>query len=287
MEMYNVITITKALMEGTEKLRWDTTNPSPRLDSEVLLKHLLKVDRSYFLIHGDKQLEDNIYTDFQHGIQRRFNGEPMAYIIQEQEFMGLSYYVNSSVLIPRPDTEILVEFIIEECKKTRHSQIKILDMCAGSGAIGLSLAKYIPWSKVILSDISNEALEVCEFNSKKLGLSNVELVQSDCFNNIRNKFNIIASNPPYIPTEHILGLQKSVSCHEPRLALDGGKDGLDFYTKMIKEIKKYLFQNGMAILEIGFDQGIAVMSLFMEEGFKSVEKHKDLAGHDRVVIAKK
>lgn len=285
MEWFNLISITEALKEGTQKLKIDGTNPWPRLDSEVLLKHLLKVDRSYFLINGDKILQENVYDEFQENILRRLNGEPVAYIIKEQEFMGLPFYVDERVLIPRPDTEILVEFVIEKCKGSNQTQLQILDMCAGSGAIGLSLAKYIPWSNVFLSDISKGALEVCEYNKKKLGLSNVELVQSDCFDNINNKFNIIISNPPYIPSEQILYLQKSVCGYEPGLALDGGKDGLNFYRIIVKEARKYLLSQGIIALEIGYDQGEKVADLLKKEGYSNITIRKDLAGHNRVVTA--
>ncbi|MFZ7134603.1 MAG: peptide chain release factor N(5)-glutamine methyltransferase [Eubacteriales bacterium] len=282
-----MITIVQALKDATIVLKKDHRNLSPRLDCEVLLASLLHVDRSFFLIHGNERIDKEIYFEYQHYIHRRSQGEPVAYIIQKQEFMGLEFYVDQRVLIPRADTEILVETVIELCQNTKDQAVHILDVGTGSGVIGLSVANYVPWSKVVLLDISRDALDVAKLNAKTLHIDNVQFILGDCLGGIAaNKFHFILSNPPYISTDDIPKLQREIQKFEPHIALDGGRDGLSYYRRIVRESKEYLLSGGTVVFEIGYDQGEEVMDLFNREGFKAMEKIKDLAGHDRVIMAK-
>lgn len=279
-------TISEVLIQGTKILKEEMDNPSPRLDSEVLLCDLLKLDRSYLLINDNKPLSQEIYDSYLIKILRRKQGEPVAYIINRQEFMGFNFYVDNRVLIPRPDTEILVETTIGELKNHSNKNYKILDIGAGSGAIGLSIAKLFPDIKMTLVDISKDALCVARRNTTLLNICNVEIIQSDCFSNCDDrKFNIIVSNPPYISTEVIKTLQREVREYEPKLALEGGRDGFKYYQRIIEEAKDYLFDDGLLIFEIGFDQAKGVKKLLEENNYHKIEVIKDLAGHDRVVKA--
>ena len=228
----------------------------------------------------------------------------MQYVTNKQEFMGLEFYVDENVLIPQPDTEILVEEVIDICKNLNaHNNsykdgnnecIKILDLCTGSGAIGISIAKNIENSKITLSDISKKALEVAKQNCKNIiGYTNsensnkIKIIQSDLFENINDKFDIIVSNPPYIKSEVIETLDKEVQ-NEPKIALDGGKDGLEIYRRIIDESYKYLKLNGYLALEIGYDQKEDVIDLIKNtKKYTHIYSKKDLAGKDRIVICKK
>lgn len=273
--------IYQVLNEAVLQLK-EYNKPSPRLDAEVILASLLKVERLYFILNKDREIDDRLIEQYKELINRRCKGEPVAYIVGHQEFMGLEFIVNKDVLIPRPDTEILVEYIMEFVKQ-RKENVNILDIGCGSGAIGLSIASQFSESRITLVDISREALEVAKQNAKRLNIANAQFVLSDCFENINEMYHIIVSNPPYIPAADIDNLQIEVSTYEPRGALDGGLDGLDFYRRIIREAKNYLQKDGLLAFEIGYDQGDAVMSLLEENGYSNVKKMKDLGGNDRVV----
>lgn len=251
--------------------------------SKMLLKHILNVTDSYILIHVDENLSKEVVEKFKEGIESLNLGIPFQYITNKQEFMGLDFYVDSNVLIPQPDTEILVEEVISLSKK----DAKVLDLCTGSGAIGISIAKNIQDSYVTMSDISDKALEIAKKNCiNNQVIDKCNFVLSDMFENIQEKFDIIISNPPYIKTEVINTLDKEVQ-NEPHLALDGGEDGLNFYKIIAENAYKYLNKDGILALEIGYDQKEDVINLLRETGkYTDIYSKKDLAGNNRVIIAK-
>ena len=252
--------------------------------SKMLLKHILNVTDSYIVINADNELEDSVLNEFKSGIEVLKAGIPLQYITHHQEFMGLDFYVDSNVLIPQPDTEILVEEVINLCKENS----KVLDLCTGSGAIGVSIAKNVKNAEVTVSDISEKALEIAKKNSiNNEVIDKCKFVLSDMFENIQDKFDIIVSNPPYIKTEIIKTLDKEVQ-NEPHLALDGGEDGLYFYKVIAQNAYKYLNENGILALEIGYDQREEVTSLLQQTGkYSNVYCKKDLAGNDRIIACKK
>ena len=255
------------------------------IDAKVLLKFILKKDNTYIIANANKEMSRDEENKLQESIQKIKDGFPLQYITHNQEFMGINFEINQNVLIPQPDTEILVENTIglvlgnkslenqENSKKTT----RILDLCTGSGAIAISLKKYLPDVKIFASDISEKALEVARKNAKNNNVE-IEFIKSDMFENIHEKFDIIVSNPPYIKSEEIEKLSKEVQ-NEPKLALDGGKDGLKFYKIISREIKNYLKENGTLLMEIGYDEANEVMKLF--ENSTCI---KDYANNDRVIV---
>ena len=263
---------------------------NPLFDSRLMLGHILKVDISYIHTYGDKKVSQEDEDRFLENIKKRSTGYPMAYILNEKQFMGLDFYIEEGVLIPRPDTEILVEYVIQYIENNyKNIDINILDIGIGSGAISLSVGKYCPNTRVYGMDIGYTPIKVSNINKEKLSLSNVSFHQGDLFGAIKdlgleNKCEIIISNPPYISKEQIKTLQKDVVDYEPLLALDGGIDGLDFYRKITAEAKNFLVKDGLLIYEIGYDQGIAVKNIMLKEGYKEIKIIKDLQGLDRVVL---
>lgn len=256
-----------------------------RLKVRMLLASILNKSKEYLIIHNEEDISQDLENEFFMKIEKLKNNEPIQYILNCQEFMGLNFYVDENVLIPQPDTEILVEETINIANEIQNkSQIKILDMCTGSGAIGISISKLLKNVKVYVSDISNEALNVAKKNSEK-NTVNIDFIQSDLFENFSKdyKFDIIVSNPPYIKTEVIKTLSEEVK-KEPILALDGGQDGLDFYKNIIKEARNFLNADGYLALEIGYDQREAVEKIFIENKFKNIYSKKDLSENDRIVI---
>ena len=255
--------------------------------SKILLKHLLKVDDIYLIINGEEKISEDIKEEFKQDIELLNSGKPIQYITNNQEFMKLDFYVDENVLIPQPDTEILVEEVLNICKY-KKDDINILDLCTGSGAIGISLARYIKKSMVTMSDISEKALEIANENAEENNLKDkCTFVKSDMFENIEKKFDIIVSNPPYIKTKVIDTLDREVQ-NEPKIALDGGQDGLYFYKIIANEAWKYLKQNGILAIEIGYDQRDEVIKLLKDTGkFKDIYSKKDLSGNNRIIICKK
>ncbi len=250
--------------------------------SKMLLSYILGVDNSYFITHN-QEIEDEKVKLFQKYIQELKKGIPLQYITQNQEFMGYDFFVNKNVLIPQPDTEILVEEIIKICKN-REKQYKILDLCTGSGAIGISIAKKILNSNVTMSDVSEKAIEIANKNAKKNKVYNCKTILSNMFEKIEEKFDIIVSNPPYIKTQIIHSLSKEVQ-NEPIIALDGGIDGLTFYKIIAQESYNYLNSGGILAIEIGYDQKDEVINLLEKTNhYTNIECKKDLAGNNRVII---
>ena len=256
------------------------------LKAKILLANILNVKKEYLLIHSEEEIKQEDKIKYENCIKELIKGKPLQYITNKQEFMGLDFYVDENVLIPQPDTEILVEKAIEIAETTQKN--KILDMCTGSGCIAISLAKKINNAQIIAVDISNNALNVANKNAINNNVENkIKFINSDMFNNIEEKFDIIVSNPPYIETVTINKLEIEVQ-NEPHLALDGGIDGLKFYKIIANNAFKYLNENGYLLLEIGYNQQNSVTQLLQDIGkYKNIETVKDLGGNYRVVIARK
>ena len=261
------------------------------LDARLLLEFVCGTDRNTLLVHGDRDVTPQEEADYIMLLHKRGSRYPLQQLTGVQNFMGLDFCVNEHVLIPRQDTEILVEEVLQNL----HDGMHILDMCTGSGCILISLLHYSNNCTGVGADISAEALEVAKQNAARLlegeirsipdmdGVHEIELIKSDLFENISGQFDIIVSNPPYIQTSVIDTLMPEVRDHEPRLALDGSEDGLLFYRKIVQESVIYLKQGGMLFFEIGYDQGEAVSQLMEQSGFLEVRVIKDYGGLDRVV----
>lgn len=252
------------------------------LITKLLLSNILKIKREELTINADKEIEDTVKEEFFNAIYKIANGYPIEYIIGKKEFMKMDFYVNENVLVPRADTEILVEEVLALADEKSH----ILELCTGSGIIAISLAKYIEGISITAIDISNKAIEVAKTNAKKL-LENKEIkfVESNMFDNIEGTFDIIVSNPPYIKTSIIQSYKLE---YEPQIALDGGEDGLEFYRKIINEGYKYLKKEGKIALEIGFDQKEEVISLIEKSGkYENIYSKQDLFGNDRIIVFSK
>ena len=277
------MTIKDIIIKYSKEL--EKISPTPRLDVETLLQKVLGVDRLYILLNLERVLSEDEEQLFNKFINERLNNRPIAYIVGNREFMGLDFFVKEGVLIPRPDTEVLVEEVIELAKKKDAKNI--LDIGTGSGAITVSLAKYLENVKVTSVDISDIALEI----GKRNAISNevddrITFVKSDLFTNIdkETKFDIIVSNPPYIKREVIDTLDKQVKDYEPYNALEGGVDGLDFYRAITKRAKEYLKKDGILAYEVGHDQSEDVSKLMEMDGYTNIYTLKDLQQIDRVVI---
>lgn len=249
----------------------------------VLLSNILGLNREQLIIKQEKEVTDEEQIKYVQELKNIADGKPLQYIINKQEFMKLNYYVDENVLIPQPDTEILVEEVIKIAKENRNN---ILDMCTGSGAIAISLAYYLENVEIVATDISEKALEIAQKNYNNNKRHNkIEFIKSDMFENVNKKFDIIVSNPPYIATGEMYKLDKQVQ-KEPILALDGGKDGLKFYKIFAIEAYRYLTKNGYLCLEIGYNQKEQVMNLLQETGmYSQIYSKKDLQGNDRIIIA--
>ena len=264
-----------------------------KLDAWYLLEYETKISRAMFLADPDKEVEKDKAEHYRKDIETRAQRIPLQHITGEQEFMGLDFKVNEHVLIPRQDTETLVE---EALKKIRPG-MQILDMCTGSGCILLSLLLELPQALGTGVDVSEGALCVAKENRKRLGLEQrAELIQSDLFSadyfqknsgNDHMEYDMLISNPPYIRTEDIEGLMEEVRFHDPVLALDGKENGLYFYEKITEQAGTYLKPGGWLMYEIGCDQGMDVSEIMKKNGFEQIEIKKDLAGLDRVVTGRK
>ena len=282
------MTIRDIIIKYSEELK--EMSDTPRLDVEIILQKALgDVDRIYIHINLNKELSKEQYDLFLELIKDRLNGRPIAYIVGNREFMGLDFFVKEGVLIPRPDTEPLVEELIEICKM--KNEVDILDIGTGSGAITISLAKYIEKSKLTSFDISDIPLEVGKKNAISNGVDHkIEFIKSDLFSAIKNKdikFDIIVSNPPYIPKRDMDTLHIQVKDYEPYNALEGGEDGLDFYRDITEQSKDYLRSNGILAYEVGHDQAKEVSEIMRNNGYTKIYTKKDIQGIDRVVIGLK
>jgi len=251
------------------------------LDARLLLEYVCGTNRNDLLVHGDREVSSEQETSYLSLIQRRAERIPLQQLTGVQDFMGMEFEVSEHVLIPRQDTEILVEEALRELR----DGMDILDMCTGSGCILISLLRYSNDCTGVGADISGEALRTAEENARKLLAPDkqVRLVESDLFGAVNGMYDMIVSNPPYIPSGVIGSLQPEVRDHEPLSALDGGEDGLYFYHRITEECGKYLKPGGMLFYEIGFDQGAAVSEILSQAGFGEIRVIKDYAGLDRVV----
>ena len=254
------------------------------LDARLLLEAVCGTDRNDLLVHGEQPVMPQAEEKYLNWIRQRAEHIPLQQLTGEQGFMGLTFSVNEHVLIPRQDTEILVEEVLKEL----HDGMRVLDMCTGSGCILLSLLHYSNDCEGLGVDLSAEALEVAGRNVLKVltpeKAEHAHFLQSDLFEKVEGKFEIIVSNPPYIASAEVEKLMPEVRDHEPRMALDGTEDGLHFYRRIIKEAGKHLVSSGMLFFEIGYDQGQAVSELMRTEGYCEVQVVQDYAGLDRVVL---
>lgn len=274
------MTYREAVEFGTKCLT-DAGVPDAALDAWYLLQMVCRIERSYYYVHGEEDITQDAQKEYEIAVQKRAEHIPLQYIIGEQEFMGLRFKVNSNVLIPRQDTETLVEQVLKIVKPG----MKVLDLCTGSGCVLISVLKNALELTGVGSDISKTALLVAKENAKMHEVD-ADWIRSDLFDNITETFDVIMANPPYIPTGEILSLMPEVRDFEPENALDGGADGLDFYRKIAGQVKDYLNPGGYVYMEIGYDQGEAVSELMRNAGFTEVEVIKDLARNDRVVKGK-
>lgn len=251
------------------------------LDARLLLEYICGTDRNTLLVHGDREVSSQERQAYDRVIARRCQRVPLQQILGCQEFMGLEFAINEHVLVPRQDTEILVEEVLRELQ----DGMRILDLCTGSGCILISLLRYSNGCQGVGTDISPMALEVARENGEKIlgSEGGYTFLESDLWGKVEGRFDVIVSNPPYIRRGEIDTLMPEVKDHEPRLALDGGEDGLDFYRRIVEESPAHLYGGGRLYLEIGCDQGDAVQELLLRRGFREVNVAQDYAGLDRVV----
>ena len=247
-----------------------------------LMEFVWHINRSYYFAHSGDIIRDSEKMQYMSLIRRRAEHEPLQYITNQAHFMGYTYYVNEDVLIPRFDTEILVE----EVGKHVRPDNRVLDMCTGSGCIAIALGLEHTRLNITGVDISPNAIDIARRNAEELK-ADVTFVESNLFDKVTGKYNIIISNPPYIRTAEISGLMSEVQSHEPRLALDGKCDGLYFYRQIVELAHNYLFENGYLAFEIGYDQRAEVSQMMKAAGYHNIEVTKDLAGLDRVVIGQR
>ncbi|WP_010246521.1 peptide chain release factor N(5)-glutamine methyltransferase [Acetivibrio cellulolyticus] len=282
LERKKKVILKQAFTEGSKMLKLSNIE-APVVTAGAILCHVLGCDKAYLYSHDDYILNNSQFNSFLEAIKRRINGEPLQYITGSQEFMSLDFIVSPDVLIPRQDTEILVESVIQFA--SGKGNIDILDVGTGSGCIAISLAYFIKNSRVTAVDISKGALEMARKNAQKCGVEDrITFIESNLFDNVTSgDFDIIVSNPPYIPVQDIETLEKQVKDFEPRSALDGGCDGLDFYRRITKDSIRYLKPNGLLAFEVGYDQSQEVLKI-MKDSFDNLKIERDLAGIERVVM---
>ena len=277
------MTIKETLTKGMIMLKSNNIE-SPKLKARLLLQYILKKSRQYLIVYDNEEVGKKEQWEYFVNIEKLTKGVPLQHITHTQEFMKMDFYVNENVLIPRPDTEILVEEVIQIARTM--DKPRILDLCTGSGAIAISIAKYVPNAVVCAVDISEKALEVAVENARRLK-ANVKFIKSNLFKDLKEmKFDIIVSNPPYIKKDDIQFLSDEVQ-KEPEIALDGGYDGLDFYRKISRQAIEYLKFGSYLCFEIGFDQKIDVIDIIeKEEHYTGTYCKKDLYGNDRIIVTK-
>ena len=283
------MTIQELLTEG--KMLLGSPSPSsfidtPALDAALLLSEILHKSREELIAGGKEPVSEAERKAFYRFLERRKNGECVAYILGRREFRGLEFTVNHNVLVPRPDTETLVETVLEyiDSRKDKNN-LFLLDLCTGSGALAISLKNERPFLTVTASDISPKALETAALNAARLldsGSANVQFIQSDLFENIAGRFDIIVSNPPYVPSGDLASLAPEVQ-REPHLALDGGEDGLKIIRRIISRAGEYLLPGGLLLLEASPEQMPVIRTFLETHSFDNIRIHKDLAGRDRVI----
>lgn len=268
---------TEAFLMGMQKLK-EAQLEEAQLDARLLLEEICGTDHNTLLCHGDREVSEKEEEQYRKAIEQRAQHVPLQHILGYQDFMGLRFHVNEHVLIPRQDTEILVE----EAMRYLHDGMRILDLCTGSGCILLSLLHYSNDCEGVGVDISKEALLVAKENAASLGIE-TDFVESDLYEKVIGKFDLLVSNPPYIERKVIPTLMEEVREYDPYLALDGGEDGLDFYRRIVEQAPDYLCRGGRILMEIGSGQAQAVSELLREAGFKEIDVCRDFAGLDRVV----
>jgi len=280
------VVIGDALSVGVERLQ-DVGITSARLDCEVLLSGLLQKERLYLLLHKNDALDEEVEKRFFDLIERRAAHEPVAYLLGEKEFMSLPFAVSPGILIPRPDTETLVEYAIGELKEVKDA--RVLDICTGSGAIAVSLAYYLPQISVSACDISPHCVSTAQENAKRNGVAErVSVFCQDVFLpfEVQTAFDCLVSNPPYIPSAVLPTLEQDVGDYEPSAALDGGDDGLIFYRRLIHLAPQLVRSGGLVAFEVGHDQAEAVSLLMEQAHFAEVKQLPDLSGILRVVCGR-
>ena len=275
------------LWKWGEKRLADSGIREADLDAKYLLLEAFEMDLAHFLLREQEQVPstDGRTREYSDAVVARASRVPLQYLTGKQDFMGLTFHVDERVLIPRQDTETLAELVLRE---NPEKNIRLLDLCTGSGCLAVSLAVLGGYEEVDAGDISPDALEVAEENGRRLG-GNVHFVESDLFSALDpgKAYDVIVSNPPYIPTEVIEGLEPEVRDYEPRMALDGSGDGLAFYRRLAAESPSHLKPGGRLYLEIGWDHGESVEDLLRENGFEDIEVVRDDAGNCRVVRGKR
>lgn len=271
------MTYQEALKKAEDYLESRGIDNAP-VDAWYLMEYSCKCDRTWFLMNREKEMPGPVYARYQSLLSDRAKHIPLQHLTGEQEFMGIPFAVNENVLIPRQDTEILVEEALKVIKPGSH----VLDMCTGSGCIIISLMKYKQDILGTAVDISDAALDVAKENAVRQGVC-IDFRQGNLFQNVDGKYDVIVSNPPYIPTDEITKLMEEVRCHEPVGALDGKEDGLYFYRQIITKSLGFLKDGGWLLFEIGYDQGRPVSELMRSAGYSEVSVIRDLAGLDRVV----
>lgn len=272
----------EACRQAEEVLRKEKIEDAAN-DAWLLLEYVTGITRARYYVDGFSQMSPEEEERYFTLVEQRAERIPLQHITGVQEFMGLEFQVNEHVLVPRQDTEILVEEAEKVIRKSGKN-LKILDMCTGSGCIAISLKVRNPKIQCMAADVSKEALEVAEKNGKRLA-AEVTFIESDMFSEVKGTYDLIVSNPPYIPTKVIEELEEEVKLHDPFGALDGKEDGLYFYRILAERSPLYLNDGGSIYLEIGHDQSQVVESLLKEQGFDEISTKKDFAGLDRVVSA--
>ncbi|MCR4740648.1 MAG: peptide chain release factor N(5)-glutamine methyltransferase [Lachnospiraceae bacterium] len=276
------MTLGKLYSEGASFLS-DALKEDAKTDARLLLEHVFSIDRNYLYLHPEACCDEDKADRFMELIKKRASHIPVQHLTNKADFMGLEFYVDGNVLIPRADTEC----VVEEAMLVISDGMKVLDMCTGSGCILISLMKYKNDIEGVAADISGDALLVAEKNAKLHGCD-INFVKSDLFGSLGDeRFDAIISNPPYIRSEDIEGLMEEVRDHDPFIALDGHADGLYFYREIGREALKHLPAGGKLILEIGYDQAGPVSEILKDAGYKSIRVKKDLAGNDRVILCER
>jgi len=282
----------KEIINVAENILRESGDADYKTDAEMLLGHAINYDTKKIFMNWSREVDDDHAEIYFALVQKRAEGTPTQYLTNAQGFMGMTFYVDENVLIPRPETELLVGEVIAYLKDNRSAK-NVLDLGTGSGAIAISLAKKMPQLKITASDVESGALKVAEKNAAKLGVkSMIKFVQSDMFGGFKtgfggSKWDVIISNPPYIRSDVIPTLQREIYEHEPKAALDGGADGLDSYRRIIDGAPIFLRKTSAVFLEIGYDQAHDVTMLFRESGnYVRVAVTPDLAGNDRVISAR-
>ncbi len=271
------MTIAELLKYGEERLK-EAGIADNKTDAALLVEEVLHKDRTFLKVYGKSEAGRDEEESYKELVKRRAERIPLQYLLGKTWFMGLEFEVNSHVLVPRFDTEFVTEEILKEVSDGE----RVLDLCTGSGCILLSIMSYKNDIEGVGVDISGEALELAKKNAKALGKAPL-LLCSDMFEGVEGRFDHIVSNPPYIKSADIEGLESEVRDHEPRRALDGGADGLDFYRIIADKARDYLAAEGRIVLEIGYDQGEAVRGIFEERGYRDTEIIKDYSGNERVM----